>query len=166
MRATLLAAVMASVALSAAADPAAIRVDAAWSRALPPVSDNGAAYVTVVNLGSEADALVGAETPVAERAELHEHVRVGGMMKMRKVDSVALAPGQAVVMEPGGLHVMLMALRRPLQEGAHFPLTLRFSNAPDMTVQVDVVAMGAAGNAKMQGHGGGGHMHGGGTATR
>jgi len=136
------------------ADPASVRVDAAWSRALPPVSENGAAYVTVTNLGVEPDALVGADTPMAERAELHEHVMQGGLMKMRKVASVALAPGDGVAMEPGGLHVMLMQLAHPLAEGASFPLTLHFRNAPDITVNVSVMAMGATPDAMHQMHGG------------
>ena len=154
MRNAVLLMVLALAGAAVSADPASVRVDAAWSRALPPVSENGAAYVTVTNLGAEADALVGVDTPMAERAELHEHVMQDGLMKMRKVESVALPPGDRVAMEPGGLHVMLMKLAHPLAEGERFALTLHFSNAPDVTVNVAVMAVGAKPDAMRSPHGG------------
>ena len=121
----------------------AMEVFAAWSRELPPVSANGAAYVTLVNRGTHADALVGARTGVAERAEIHEHTMHGGVMRMQKVDSVALEPSRALTMAPGGMHVMLIGLHRPLRRGDRFPLTLQFAHAPPMELEVEVRAMGA-----------------------
>ena len=157
MKFAVLAVAMSLFGVAVTADPSSVRVDAAWSRALPPVSDTGAVYVTVTNLGVQPDALVGAETPMAERAELHEHVMQDGLMKMRKVDAVKLAPGGTVVMEPGGLHVMLMKLAQPLEAGTSFPITLHFRSAPTVTVSVSVMSMGAmpapASNPKPHGHG-------------
>ena len=107
-----------------------------WSRPLPAVSVNGAAYMTLMNMGSEADTLIGVSTPAAKKAELHNHIMEGGMMKMRPVENITIAPGTSAVLEPGGLHVMLMGLTEPLVEGKSFPLTLQFERAGSVEVQV------------------------------
>lgn len=127
-----------------------IHVTHAWSRALPPVSENGAAYVTIMNSGHHADKLLGASSPIAQRAELHSHTMEGGVMKMRPVVSIELLPGEKVALKPGGFHVMLMGLKQPLKEGDHFPLTLRFANAAPTTVEVVVQATAAKGPEGMQ----------------
>lgn len=110
-----------------------------WSRPLPPVSTNGAAYLSVMNVGDTADKLVSVSTPAAERAELHTHIMDGGVMKMRQVDSVDIPAGAKTVLEPGGLHIMLFGLKQPLVEGKSYPLTLGFEHAGE--IQVDVMIM-------------------------
>ena len=50
----------------------------------------------------------------------------------------AAAAGKAVALKPGGLHVMLMDLKKPLESGSKFPLTLKFERAGEVTVEVDV----------------------------
>lgn len=114
-----------------------------WSRALPPVAENGAAYVTLANRGESPDELVGAASPSADRVEIHTHVMEDGVMKMRRVESVALPPGEYVEFSPGGLHLMLFGLKEPLKEGGKFPVTLRFRKAAPVEVTVTVRAPGA-----------------------
>jgi copper(I)-binding protein len=146
--------------VAAAAQPGAqaIQVTTPWSRALPPVSQNGAAYVTLMNSGHHADKLVGASSPVAQRAELHTHTMEGGIMKMRPLTSVELPPGKEVEFKPGGLHVMLIGLKQPLKQGDRFPLTLRFANTPPITVEVVVQAADARGSGMQHEHAEG-HAH-------
>src|SRR5437764_1261292 len=77
----------------------------------------GAAYIaSLENKGSAADRLVGASTPVASRVEIHTMaVDAQGVMRMREIDGIALAPNAAVKMRPGtGLHLMLVGLKEPL----------------------------------------------------
>lgn len=124
---------------------AGVRVEDAWARASAGAGTTAAAYMTLANDGDAADRLVGAETEVAGSAELHTHVNDGGVMRMRPVEGVALPPGDSVVMKPGGLHVMLGELRRPLREGDRFPLTLTFERAGAITVEVAVQKLGASG---------------------
>ena len=126
-----------------------IHVMKPWSRPLPPVSPNGAAYLTIMNMGGAPDRLVSVSTPAAERAELHTHSMEGGMAKMRRLESVAVAPGETVAFEPGGHHIMLMGLTEPLVDGKSFPLTLRFERAGDIEVEVMI----------MEPEGGASHMH-------
>lgn len=107
-----------------------------WSRPLPAVSTNGAAYMTLMNKGGTPDKLLSASTPAAKKAEIHNHIMDGGMMKMRRVAAVEIVPGKAAVFEPGGLHVMLMGLTEPLVDGKSFPLTLNFERAGTVEVKV------------------------------
>ena len=119
-----------------------------WARASAGAHRTGAAYLTLVNHGDKVDRLVGASTPAAERAELHAHLHENGVMRMRQVEAIEVHPGEPAVLAPGGLHVMLMGLAKPLEEGARFPLTLRFEKAGEVTVQVAVLKAGAAGPAR------------------
>ena len=131
-------------------------VEQPWARATPGKGKTGAAYLTLSNHGATADRLLAVATPIAKRAELHGHMMDAGVMKMRPVTAIEVAPGTPTVLQPGGLHVMLMGLRAPLKEGDRFPLTLTFEGAGSVEVQVDVAgvgAMGPAGHGEMHGHG-------------
>lgn len=123
----------------------AVMVKDAWARATPGRAANGAAYFTVMNSGGVSDRLIGADAPVAGRVEVHTHIHDGGVMRMRKVSGVDLAPGAAVTFRPGGYHVMLMGLKRPLKPDETFPLTLRFEKSAAQTVTIKVMGIGAMG---------------------
>ncbi len=142
MKKLLLAALVATLPLAAAAHETragALTVNHPWSRLLPPSAPNGAAYFELANRGPEADRLLGAATPRANKAELHTHVHDNGVMRMREVEGgVAVPAGQTVRFAPGGLHVMLMGLNAPLAKGERFPLTLRFEKAGEVKVEVVV----------------------------
>jgi hypothetical protein len=66
------------------------------------------------------------------------------MMTMRTVARLAIGPGQSAVLEPGGLHIMLMGLRAPLEKGQTFALTLRFERAGAIEVELKAAAIGAS----------------------
>lgn len=123
-----------------------------WARASASPTTPGVAYLTVVNHGAASDSLVAVESPVAERAELHTNLKEDGVMKMRSVTAIDIAPGAPVVLAPGGLHIMLYDLKQPLAEGDHFPLTLTFERSGSVTIEVEVRPLGAMG----PGHG---HEH-------
>lgn len=124
-----------------AAQSGPIEVQQVWSRAAPQ-GHTGALYLTVTDKGA-ADRLIGVETPVADRAELHESKMENGVMTMRPVDSLPVAPGKPLTLKPGGLHVMLMGLNRNLNEGDRFPVTLRFANAGTIEATAMVSKAGA-----------------------
>jgi copper(I)-binding protein len=129
-------------------------VTGAWARASPGNAANGAAYLTVTNPGGSVERLVAAASPVAARAELHEMVMDGGMMRMREVPVIELAPGQSLTLAPGGLHVMLMGLAQPLEEGSMIALTLTFERAGALTLEVPVLEAGSRGPGGAMPHGG------------
>lgn len=107
-----------------------------WARATAGKMTTGIAYLTVTNNGMEADRLVSAISPAAPSATLHTHLIEDGVMKMRPVDGIDIAPGTTVALKPGGLHIMLLGLKVPLKEGDSFPLTLTFQKAGPVTVSV------------------------------
>jgi len=140
-----------------------IEIDHPWSRATVPVVPTGVAYFVLRNPGQDGDRLLSAATPVAEKAELHTHVREGDMVRMRKIDAIEITPASTVALEPGGLHVMLIKLKQPLVKGQSFPLTLVFERAGSVTVQVEVrdiatTSPSQTGNSH-HGHGEHGHKH-------
>ena len=117
-----------------------VSVAQAWARATVG-TDTGAVYLTLTDHGA-ADQLTGASTPVAGTAQLHQDTMTGGIMRMRPVDALPLPPGKAVMLAPGGYHLMLMGLVHPLHRGDTFPLTVTFAHAPAATVQVRVEGPG------------------------
>lgn len=133
---------------------AAIHVENAWARSTPPGAKTAAAYMTVVNTGHDADRLVAAATPVAGEADIHRTSEENGVMKMRPAGPLDVKPGSPITLSPGGLHVMMMDLKKPLTDGQDFPLTLVFEKAGKIQVNVHVQRMPPAGSA-------GGHSMGG-----
>jgi periplasmic copper chaperone A len=127
----------------ATAQTATIEVQDAWARATLGQSRNGAAYLTLSALGAAPDRLVAASSPVAAKVELHNHIMVGNVAQMRAVDAIEVAPGSPTLLQPGGLHIMLLDLKAPLQADTRFPVTLIFEKAGPITVQVDVRAVRA-----------------------
>ena len=95
------------------------------------------------NSGEHADRLLSVQTPVADKAELHEHVMQGDLMKMQQVPSVAVPAKGDLTFAPMAYHVMLLGLkdRSVLADGKHFPLTLTFEKAGKVEVQVSVQKM-------------------------
>jgi len=120
-----------------------VQVKDAWARATPGKAENGAAYLTIVS--PAADRLTALSTPVANKAELHSMITEGGIMKMRDLPALDLTPGEPATLKPGGIHIMLMGLNRPLAAGESFPLTLSFEKAGKREVTVAVEKVGASG---------------------
>lgn len=118
---------------------AGIKVENAWVRAPAP----GQAVVGgFLDITSAKDAkLVSANSPVAAVTELHEMSMKDGVMIMRPVPSIDLPKGQTVKLEPGGLHLMLIDLKKQLKTGDKVPLTLKImtggkSSLLDITAEV------------------------------
>jgi copper(I)-binding protein len=149
------AALVVLAALPAFAQQSQIQVETVWARATPGEARTGAAYMTLHNLGSAPDRLLSVESPAAGKAELHNHVMVGNVAQMRPVDAIEVAPGSPTVLQPGGLHVMLLDLKAPLRAGQSVPLTLNFARAGKIEAKVAVQAIRAPapGGNPAPGHG-------------
>ncbi|MDP9901233.1 copper chaperone PCu(A)C [Variovorax ginsengisoli] len=106
---------------------AAVDVKDAWIRAaVPGQSGTGAFMKLTAPAGAR---LVGASTPVAGVAEVHEMKMEGDTMRMREVKGVELPARQTVELKPGGFHLMLMDLKQPITSGKTVPVTLQFEDA-------------------------------------
>lgn len=124
-----------------------------WARATAASAANGAVYMAISNEGDSVDRLIGVASPVAGMSHLHTSEEVDGVMQMRPVDAIEIAPGDTVSIEPGGLHIMLMGLGAPLVQGTNFPMTLVFETAGSIDIEVHVEAPGAAAPADGMDHG-------------
>lgn len=114
-----------------------ITVKEPYARATIGQAKVTAAYMTIETTGA-ADRLVAAASPVAGTVELHAHLHEGGVMKMRQVEAIELAPGKPAVLETGGYHIMMLDLKQPLKAGETIPLTLTFEKAGKLELQVPV----------------------------
>jgi len=116
-----------------------------WARASAGRAYNGAAYFTILNRGTRADRLIGSNTLIAKKAELHEHRMADGIMRMREVKGgLAISAGGKLSFAPRGYHVMLAGLAKPLKAGEGFMLTLVFERAGRITIHVVVHPIGGA----------------------
>ena len=132
-------------AVPAWADASGIKIDQVWARATPGAAKTAAIYFTITNTGATPDTLEGeGNTPVAEHAILHEDKITNGVMQMRPLKSLTIAPGTSVSLEPSdGYHLMLTGLKGPLKEGQTVPLTLTFDHAGKQQVTASVAKIGA-----------------------
>ena len=90
--------------------------------------------LTIQNGTDKALQIRSLTSPVAKKTELHTTEMNNGMMKMRRVDNLTINPGDEVELKPGGYHVMLMGLKKPIATNSKVPVTITFSNGEKKTV--------------------------------
>lgn len=154
--AAMLVALLAGCGSGGAAGPTAVEVSGAWARPTLPSATEGVVYLSITS--PDDDSLVGASVPasVAREASVHESMLLddsGRMAPMPNMDmgddrgagetnrsmppaTVPLEAGKASVFAPGGRHVMLIGLARPIVAGETFPLTLVLEHGGEVSVTV------------------------------
>jgi hypothetical protein len=127
-----------------------IEISAPWTRATPKGSEVAGAYMTITNKGTTTDRLVAGSSPVAAKFELHTMTMEQGVMKMRPMQGgIEIKPGATVEFKPQGMHVMLVGLKGPLQQGQEVKATLEFEHAGKVEIEYPVQAIGASGAPPM-----------------
>lgn len=109
----------------------------AWAR----TADSGATtalYFLLQNAGRTADTLTAVSSADAEEAQMHVSTQHGGMMHMSEVTALPVPAEDSVSFRPLGAHVMLMRVRKPLQEGDSVSATLSFVSGASLTVKAGV----------------------------
>lgn len=130
----------------AIADPADIVIERAWARASIGVNRPGAVYFEIRNDGEETIALVGVETDIAAMPQVHQTTTNDhGVSRMNMVERIEIEPGETRALEPGGAHVMLMKLLRPMKEDESFSIELRFESGEAISVEVPIRSLAARG---------------------
>ncbi len=109
-----------------------------WVRAVPPSQKITAAYLTIVNGSDEEIVLESASSEAAASVEIHEMKSQDGMMAMQRLPQLSVAAGSESQLKPGGIHLMLIGLRRPLTEGEPVLLKLMFGGGLELVVQAEV----------------------------
>ncbi len=114
-----------------------VEVKDAWARTSVPGQKATGAFMKLT--AREGVRLVGASSPVAGVAEVHEMKMEGDVMKMRAVaGGLDLPAGKTVELKPGGYHVMLMDLKAPLAKDSTVALTLVFKDAKGVQSKVEL----------------------------
>lgn len=123
-----------------------IAVTDGWSRETAVGQDAGGAFMMLSNSGTSADRLTGGSTPVAGEVQVHAVDMTGGVMRMRQLtDGLEIPASATVALKPGSFHIMLMKLKRPLQQGEKYPVTLTFEKAEPIEVELTVQTVGSQG---------------------
>ena len=137
-------ALLASAGCGAGTSPAPsvhLTVSGAWIRVAPTIEQPTAAYLVIAEHANTPDALIGASSPAAAMIEIHETTT--GMDDMTGMGSRArldIPAGGMMKLEPGGFHLMVTGLRKPLVAGTMVELDLLFEHAGTIVVQADVRA--------------------------
>jgi hypothetical protein len=115
-------------------------VEDPYARAASAAAISGAAFMAIMNPTDTDDRVVSAASDIAERVELHTHIQTDeGVMRMVHVeDGFAIAAGETIMLERGGMHVMFLGLRQPLLQGDSVEVTLSFEHAAPLTVTIPV----------------------------
>ena len=107
----------------------------AWARANAPGQTVGAAYMTLIS--AQDSTMVKVEADIAGTVQIHSMSMENNVMKMRMLEELPLPAGKAEKLAPGGFHLMLFDLKKPLTAGESVKLTLTFrDNAGKVTQQV------------------------------
>ena len=138
----------------ASAGQAQVQVKDAWAR--PAVQGQSATGAFMSLTSADGARLVGVSSSVAGVVEIHEMVMDGNVMKMRAVPGIDLPPGRSVELKPGGYHVMLMDLKRPLKLGERVLVELRLETRDKrlltQPVEVEVMARAPAAAGSVHKH--------------
>lgn len=107
-----------------------------WTRASAPGATTAIVCMTFQDV-VQSDRLIGAQTPVAEGAEL-------GGDDNGSFLNFAIHEGQTTVLSEQGVHLRLVGLKVPMQAGRSYPMTLMFAKggAAHATLSVDFARFG------------------------
>jgi periplasmic copper chaperone A len=124
-----------------AAEPAKVGnviIHDAWVRAPLDVDHSSAAYMTLELADNQADRLLAAETPAAQKTELRTYWLEGCFTHSPQLEAIEVSPGKRTVLDSGGPHIQLVGVQRQLVEGTTIPLTLTFEKAGRIEIEVPV----------------------------
>jgi copper(I)-binding protein len=110
-----------------------IIIEDAWVRASEYSAEAGGmtgVFAKITNNGDKTITLVGGSTDAAMMVQTHEVV--DGMMQEKK-GGIEIHVGQTVTLQPGGLHIMLMNLTKPIVVGDKIDFTFKFDKADSQT---------------------------------
>ena len=129
---------IASILISACSKQASIEIKNQWVRASNDGQDVSAAYMTIIS--NEDTSLIAIDSDVADVIEIHSMSMENGVMKMRMLDTLDLIAGKPTELSPGGFHLMLFDLKKPLTAGKEAHFTLHFKNKAGQEKTISVTS--------------------------
>jgi len=115
-----------------------------YVRAVPPGQTVSAAFMRLKNSADKQHAIVNVKSSISKVVELHTHTHENGMMKMRQVEKMVIPANGETVLQPGGLHIMLIGLHNALELDQKISLALEFEDGSSKTIEAPVRKGGAA----------------------
>ena len=116
-----------------------VSINNAWVRPTVPGQTVAGAYLDIT--ATQPARLVAARSPISPDVQIHWMQMDGDVMRMREVPTIDLPKNKTVSLKPGGYHLMLMQLKKPIQAGETVPLTLVIEvQRKRQTVKVNAVA--------------------------
>lgn len=153
------------LAASPAFSESGIKINDAWVRMAPPTVKIHGGYLTIVNETGETQELVDAYSEGYESIEIHISRVEHGIAKMQRLESLKIPAGGKAEFKPGGMHLMLLGAKKPLEHGALIPIRLGFRKGIKLEFEAIVINNGPDGSAppddmmKMDHSGHGGRAH-------
>ena len=98
-----------------------------------------AVYVSIFNNTSKDFSIESISTKVASKAEIHELETENEIIKMKKTENFLIKSKEQVFFQPGGTHLMLMGLKKKLDDGSSFNVEFSLNDGSQKKVSVMVL---------------------------
>jgi len=116
-----------------------VEVKEPYARATPVNTPNSAVFMTLENTTNKNISLEMAWCyDIVQAAELHTSEIKDGIRTMHKVEKIDIPANSSIVLKPGGFHIMLIGLKKPLEVGKTIDINLGFSNGTGQTIKAEV----------------------------
>ena len=128
------------LALSSILSAGQIVISDAYARSAGPLAKAGAAYMKIMNHSDESDRLIGVQSDIAKKTELHTHLKDdNGVIRMVRIDEgIEIGSMKEHRLVRGGQHIMFMGLKEAFKTGKIIPVTLFFEIAGEVGVEIVV----------------------------
>lgn len=126
--------------LGACASDGPVTTSDMWGRPTAPDAPNAAFYGTITNNSDQLISLTEGYSRACDEIEIHRSTMEDGVASMGPADpaETELSPGEAMVLEPMGLHVMCIGVTEPLVEGSTITLELTFEGTGALETEVAI----------------------------
>ena len=98
-----------------------------------------AVYITIINLSKNDISFKSLTTEVSGKAEIHNVLRDGDIMKMEKMENFLIKGSETIFFQPGGTHIMLMGLKKQLKDRESFDLIFETKKKKTYKTTVTVI---------------------------
>ena len=114
-------------------------VSHAWTEETGEMAHGIEVFLTVENTGDKPERLVAATTTFTQDGSFQAPLLASdGALVVKEVPAIQVNPGQTITFQPGGIRIVLQDVKRHLEGGQHFHMTLTFQNAGPLEVDVEV----------------------------
>lgn len=117
-----------------------IMISDAYARSSGPLAKAAAAYMRIMNHSNRSDRLIGVQSDIAKKTELHMHLKDdNGVVTMIRIDEgIKIGSMKEHSLVRGGQHIMFMGLKEPFETGKIIPVTLLFEKAGQVGIEIVV----------------------------